>query len=135
MTRFPLMPTMLVALAVAAMIALGLWHCSTACPQKEAFLAQLAANPAKPAIAFPRFPDDDAAVPPRVGACCLQPIASSSPARAPPASASSPTAARGAEGPGMLVQLGTTRDPEAKPEWNGGTVDRLSSATRPTAAR
>jgi surfeit locus 1 family protein len=27
-----------------------------------------------------------------------------------------------AEGPGMMVQLGTTRDPMAKPAWKGGAV-------------
>ena len=58
MKRIPLIPTIVVALAVAAMIGLGLWQLLDRAPKKEAYLAQLAANPAKPPIAFPRFPDD-----------------------------------------------------------------------------
>ncbi|MCE3544054.1 SURF1 family protein, partial [Escherichia coli] len=54
----PLSPTMIVALAVAAMIGLGLWQLLDRWPKKEAYLAQLAQNPARPPIAFPRLPDD-----------------------------------------------------------------------------
>ena len=58
MRRVPILPTLIVGLAVAAMIALGLWQLLDRLPQKEAYLAQLAANPARPVIAFPLFPDD-----------------------------------------------------------------------------
>ena len=47
MKRIPLIPTIVVTLAVAAMIGLGLWQLLDRAPRKEAYLAQLAANPAK----------------------------------------------------------------------------------------
>ncbi|RYY13165.1 MAG: SURF1 family protein, partial [Alphaproteobacteria bacterium] len=40
------------------MIGLGLWQLLDRLPKKEAFLTQLAANPAKPTMTFPRFPDE-----------------------------------------------------------------------------
>ncbi|WP_217429849.1 SURF1 family protein, partial [Sphingomonas bacterium] len=58
MRRVPVLPTLVVGLAVAAMIALGLWQLLIRLPEKEAQLAQLAANPTRPPIAFPVAPDD-----------------------------------------------------------------------------
>ncbi|MDQ2891496.1 MAG: SURF1 family protein, partial [Pseudomonadota bacterium] len=54
LTRIPIVSTIVVGIAVAAMIALGLWQLLDRLPQKEAFLAQLAANPARPVMAFPQ---------------------------------------------------------------------------------
>ncbi|WP_343527436.1 SURF1 family cytochrome oxidase biogenesis protein [Sphingomonas sp.] len=119
MRRTPILPTLIVGLAVAAMIALGLWQLLDRLPRKEAYLAQLAANPARPAIAFPLFPDDHllfrrtvAECPPPVtirragaGAAGFRLIATC-------------TVPRGA----MQVQLGTTHDPRAESDWPGGRV-------------
>ena len=74
MRRAPVLPTLLVALAVAAMIGLGLWQLLIRLPEKEAYLAQLAANPAKPPVAFPAHPND-ALLFRRASAMCLQPVA------------------------------------------------------------
>ena len=52
MKRFPIVATVLVALAVTAMVALGFWQLQRR-GQKLAELAVLAANPSKPPIAFP----------------------------------------------------------------------------------
>ena len=121
MRRWPLVPTVLVALAVAAMIALGLWQLLIRLPEKEAQLAQLAANPAKPAIAFPRFPDDSLLFR-RASGFCLS-VASIERAGAGNAGYRLIANCRtGAEGPGIKVQLGTTRDPDAKVQWGGGKV-------------
>ncbi|MFW2850661.1 SURF1 family cytochrome oxidase biogenesis protein [Sphingomonas sp. TX0543] len=121
MTRWPVMPTILVALAVAAMIGLGLWQLLIRLPEKEAQLAQLAANPGKPAIAFPRFPDD-ALLFRRATGFCLS-VASIERAGAGNSGYRLIAHCRtGAEGPGMKVQLGTTRDPDAKVQWSGGKV-------------
>lgn len=121
MRRWPLIPTVLVALAVAAMIALGLWQLLIRLPEKEAQLAQLAANPAKPAIAFPRFPDDSLLFR-RASGFCLS-VASIERAGAGNAGYRLIANCRtGAEGPGIKVQLGTTRDPDAKVRWGGGKV-------------
>lgn len=120
--RIPLIPTTIVALAVAAMIGLGLWQLLIRKPQKEAALAQLAANPALPEIAFPRLPDD-ALLFRRAHGFCVEPV-SSKLTGAGNAGFRFIVECRtgGAEGPGMLVQLGTTRDPMAKPVWKGGEV-------------
>lgn len=103
------------------MIALGVWQLAVRLPQKEAYLAQLAQNPARPETAFPRFPDDTMLFR-RASAVCLEPF------RFDVAGAGSAgyrviaECRTGAEGPGMLVQLGTTRDFKAKPAWTGGEV-------------
>lgn len=120
--RIPLIPTAIVALAVAAMIGLGLWQLVIRKPQKEAALAQLAANPAKPEIAFPRLADDRLLFRKTHG-YCLAPVAG----RLTGAGSAGfryivECRTGGAEGPGMLVQLGTTRDPMARPVWRGGVV-------------
>jgi len=117
MRRVPLIPTLVVALAVAAMIALGLWQLLDRAPKKEAYLAQLAANPAKPPIAFPATPDDRLLFR-RTTATCARPVAQR-------------LAGAGAAGfrliadcgNGLVVQLGTTPDPMFKPRWSGGTVN------------
>lgn len=121
MKRWPVIPTILVTLAIAAMIGLGLWQLLIRLPEKEAQLAQLAANPAKPAIAFPRFPDDSLLFRKASGFC----LSVARIERAGAGNAGYRLIAHcrtGAEGPGMLVQLGTTRDPDAKVAWNGGRV-------------
>ncbi len=120
--RVPLIPTAIVALAVAAMIGLGLWQLLIRKPQKEAALAQLAANPALPEIAFPRLPDDKLLFR-RAHGFCVEPV-SGKLTGAGNAGFRFIVECRtgGGEGPGMLVQLGTTRDPMAKPIWKGGEV-------------
>ncbi|TCP35816.1 SURF1 family cytochrome oxidase biogenesis protein [Sphingomonas sp. BK235] len=121
MRRVPVVPTLLVALAAAVMVALGLWQLLERKPQKEALLAQLAANPGKPPIAFPRFPDD-ALLFRRASAFCLQPVGYE---RAGAGAAGFRVIAlcrTGAEGPGLRVQIGTTRDAKTATTWRGGEV-------------
>ncbi|SEN43619.1 surfeit locus 1 family protein [Sphingomonas gellani] len=136
MRRIPVLPTLLVTLAVAAMIALGLWQLVDRRPAKLAYLARLERNPALPAIAFPRMPNDTLLFR-RTSGYCLQPVGVTL-AGAGSAGFRAIAACRtGAEGPGMLVQMGTTRDPKAAPRWSGGpVVGYLSHApdTRPLIA-
>ncbi len=123
MRRVPVLPTLLVTLAVAAMIALGLWQLLIRLPEKEAQLRQLAANPTRPALAFPPFPDDSLLFR-RTSGECLQPVTIR-------------LAGAGAAGfraiadcrTGMTVQLGTTRDPDAHVAWQGGKVSGYLSHT------
>ncbi|UZK64917.1 SURF1 family protein [Sphingomonas sp. M1-B02] len=121
MPRFPLIPTLVVALAVAAMIGLGFWQLLDRRPQKLAQLEQLAANPSKPEIAFPRFPDDSLLFR-KASGYCLQPVSSQLTGAGSAGFRYIVECRTGAEGPGMMVQLGTTRDPKAKPEWKGGDI-------------
>jgi len=119
--RVPIVPTIVVAVAVAAMIALGLWQLVDRLPKKEAFLAQLAANPARPPIAFPRTPDDRLLFR-RTSGVCLQPVSIKLAGAGASGYRAIARCRTGAEGPGMIVQLGTTRDPNAKVAWAGGPV-------------
>lgn len=121
MKRWPVIPTLLVGLAVAAMVGLGLWQLLDRRPQKIAYLRQLAANPMRPPVAFPRNPEE-ALLFRRSSATCRQPVS----VRLAGAGASGYRAIAecrtGAEEAGLLVQLGTTRDPNAKVVWSGGPV-------------
>ncbi|MEE8611991.1 MAG: SURF1 family protein [Sphingomonas aquatilis] len=121
MKRIPLIPTIIVALAVAAMIGLGLWQLLDRAPKKEAYLAQLAANPAKPPIAFPRFPDDRLLFR-RASGLCVRVTGQRLAGAGKAGFRLIADCATGAEGPGMLVQLGTTTDPAYKGTWIGGPV-------------
>lgn len=121
MRRVPVLPTIVVALAVAAMIGLGLWQLLVRRPAKEAYLAQLAANPAKPPVAFPLLPDDRLLFR-RSSVMCLE-LVSTRIAGAGAAGYRVVAECRtGAEGPGAAVQLGTTHDAMAKVSWLGGEV-------------
>jgi surfeit locus 1 family protein len=129
--RVPLLPTALVALAVAAMIALGLWQLLDRLPKKEAYLQQLAANPAKPPIAFPRQPDDRLLFR-RARVACEPPIAIRREGAGKAGYRLIATCAGGEQ-----VQLGTTRDFAASASWQGGTVAGFVSHapdTRPLIA-
>lgn len=114
--RIPVVPTIVVALAVAAMVALGLWQLLDRWPKKEAFLAQLAANPARPPIAFP-VASDDRLLFRRAAGACRAPVT----IRLAGAGAAGFRAIATCTG-GAIVQLGTTRDPKARITWNGGEV-------------
>lgn len=121
MRRWPVAPTIVVAFAVAAMIGLGLWQLLDRRPKKLAYIAQLEANPAKPPIAFPEFPDD-ALLFRRASGYCLEPRNVRVEGAGTYGFRVVADCRTGAEGPGMVVQLGTTRDPQARPRWRGGTL-------------
>lgn len=121
MRRVPVLPTLLVALAVAAMIALGLWQLLIRLPEKEAQLAQLAANPSRAPVAFPIVPDD-ALLFRRTSAMCLRPTGVALSGAGAAGFRAIARCATGAEGPGLTVQLGTTHDPKARVAWAGGAV-------------
>ncbi len=119
MRRVPVLPTLIVGLAVAAMVALGLWQWLDRLPKKEAYLAQLAANPARPVIAFPLFPDDSLLFR-RTIADCRPPIAIR---RAGAGAAGFRLIATCSVPQGSLqVQLGTAHDPRKEVDWRGGQV-------------
>jgi len=114
--RVPLLPTVVVTMAVAAMLALGLWQLLDRRPAKLAFLAQLRENPVRPPVAFPRLPDERLLFRRSVLAC-RAPVA----IRRAGAGASGYRLIGTCRG-GEAVQLGTTRDLHATPVWPGGTT-------------
>lgn len=121
MRRWPVIPTIVVTITIAAMIALGLWQLLIRLPEKEVYLAQLAANPVRPAIAFPAVPDDRLLFR-RTTAMCLQVLSIAKAGAGNAGYRLIATCRTGAEGPGIKVQLGTTRDPDFALDWRGGAV-------------
>ena len=121
MPRLPLLPTIVVGLAVAAMIGLGVWQLERR-QEKEALLARLAANFNKPVMAFPRFPVGDEHLFRRAGAYCLRAVKWRHAGAGSRGFRLIAECARGAEGPALLIDMGTTHDPRFEPVWKGGAV-------------
>jgi surfeit locus 1 family protein len=123
--RLPLIPTLIVALAVAAMIALGLWQLRRA-EWKEALIARYSVAARQPAVAFPLVPIDDSLLFRRSSAFCLQPVDHVVESGRSRAGASGwrhlVSCRRGAEGPGIMIDVGWSRDFATKPNWRGGQV-------------
>lgn len=122
----PVLPTLVVALAVAVMIALGVWQMDRA-DEKTKALSQYRANLALPATAYPAANPADATYLFRtVSAHCLRVTGwRSLGGRLPngsPGWRHIAACATGAEGPGLLVDAGVAADPEFKPQWTGGPV-------------
>lgn len=123
----PLLPTMFVVLAVLAMIGLGVWQLQRR-HEKNAILAMAAANPGKPAVAFPAMPPVPSEILFRPSSVhCLRVVGWQTEAgRAADGSTGYrhiAHCATGAEGPGVLVALGVDRRPDAQPQWTGGQVE------------
>jgi cytochrome oxidase assembly protein ShyY1 len=140
MTRkLPLVPTILVAAAVAVMIGLGVWQLQKA-PKKEALIEQYRAALKMPPIAYPTIPvTGNLPLYRYATAMCLRPV--SRRAMAGP-NRSGETGyvhivgcSTGAEGPGLSVQVGWSLDPNAKFEWRGGPVSGIIVPDDRTAMR
>lgn len=125
--RIPIVATVIVALAVAAMIALGIWQYQRA-GEKHRLIALYAHNIAMDgAVAFPGpgpVPDD--AMFRRSSVVCLGSVGwRSEGGRAPGGGATTRYVAdckTGAEGPGATVQAGTSDEPNLTQAWNGKGV-------------
>ncbi|MBQ1497528.1 MAG: SURF1 family protein [Sphingomonas sp.] len=125
MPRLPLIPTIIVALAVAAMIGLGIWQLQRRAEKHDA-LTLYAANFDKPEMAFPRLPVGDQYLFRRASAFCLQVVGwQSQGGRAADGTNGYRHVAQcrtGAEGPVLLVDMGVAPDPKFQPVWRGGQV-------------
>lgn len=134
MRKLPLIPTLLVGLAVAAMIALGFWQLRRA-DWKEALLARYAAAEGLPPVAWPATPPDDGSLLFRHSeGFCLQ-VAGWS-ARSGHNRAGEPgwrhiaSCRTGAEGPGMQVDMGWSKDSANPRGWGGGQVRGVIDSDR-----
>lgn len=124
--RIPLIPTLLVAAAVAAMIALGMWQLGRA-HWKEDLLARYQAAQGLPPIAFPTSPlTGDLPLYRRASGNCLRVAGWRAVAGHNRAGDSGyarlADCSTGAEGPGMVVVAGWAKNPKARTEWRGGPV-------------
>lgn len=124
--RWPLVPTLVVAAAVATMIALGIWQLRRA-GEKDLLGAQYQRNLALPPIALPSGAvADSALINRRATAFCLEVTGWR---KIGGKSASGRAGTRfvadcrtGAEGPGFAADMGVSLDPKARPAWQGGEV-------------
>ena len=130
MRRVPIVSTIVVAIAVALMVWLGVWQIHRL-HWKEALLARYAANQHLPDIALPIGVSDDQLLFRHATAFCLKPVSWSTEAGRDRTGnvgwRQIAHCATGAEGPGFLVQLGISKDPEAHPAWRGGKVSGFIS--------
>lgn len=124
-TRWPLIPTILVALAILAMIGLGVWQLQRRA-DKAALLAVYQQNLGK-AISFPELaPVPDEALFRRSSVNCLRVtgwrIEGGRAADGSTGYRRIAECATGAEGPGALVDVGISREPQGGQTWRGGLV-------------
>ena len=125
MMRLPVLPTILVAIAVVLMLRLGFWQLDRA-DEKAALLARYATAANKPAIAFPAIPIGDALLFRKAGGLCLAPVSESVDSGRNMAGASGwrhiVACRTSAEGPGMTVDVGWSVDFKTRSGWRGGQV-------------
>lgn len=132
--RLPLVPTLIVAAAVAVMIGLGVWQLSRA-QWKEQLLADYRGAAKLPPIAYPTAPRTG---PPPLyrwaTGNCLRPVSHRATAGAnrdgEPGYVHIVGCATGAEGPGIAVEIGWSKDPNAKWQWPGGPVTGVIAPDR-----
>lgn len=145
--RFPIITTVFVAIAVAVMIGLGIWQLQRA-KWKEALLTRYANAEQLPPIAYPTTPlgEDQLPLFRHVTGVCLrivdQRAIGGENQGGEPGYAQIVDCATGVEGARMSVEVGWSRDPNAKVNWSGGPVSgvivpdrrsrmRLVAATAP----
>ena len=129
MKRWPLIPTILVALAVATMLGLGIWQLQRKA-EKEALLARYAAAEGLPPVTWPAVPDPKALPLYRLSSVqCLKVVGWRA------VSGSSATGQSGfahlascqtggGEGPGAIIAVGWSKGYE-NPDWTGGLVEGI----------
>jgi len=133
--RLPVVPTLIVLAAVALMIALGVWQLQRA-KWKEGLIARYAAADRLPPIAFPTAPlhKDELPLFRHATGVCLRIVgqrAIGGENRAgEPGYVHIVDCATGAEGPGMSVEVGWSKDPNAKVNWAGGPVSGVIAPDR-----
>jgi cytochrome oxidase assembly protein ShyY1 len=138
--KWPLLPTLLVAAAVATMIGLGVWQLQRRA-EKEALIALYRANLARPAIAFPPLgPVQRDSMFRRSSVHCLEVVGwrteLGAAADGAPGYRQIAQCRTGAEGPGALIDMGVAAaapsalDPKFRSPWRGG-VARGTIATEP----
>lgn len=125
--RLPVIPTIIVVAAVAVMIGLGIWQLQRA-QWKEGLLARYANAEKLPPISWPTTPLRDEQLPlfRHATGVCLRSIGNRAIAgenlSGEPGYVHIVDCATGAEGPGMSVAVGWSKNPNARVNWAGGPV-------------
>ena len=134
MKRAPILATLIVAAAVATMIAQGIWQISRA-HWKDELLKQYSSAQKLPPIAFPTAPTKGE--PPLfrwATGFCLKPVNQRAIAgenrQGEPGYVHIVHCSTGAEGPGMAVEIGWSKNPNASWKWAGGPVSGIIGPDR-----
>ena len=138
--RLPLLPTVVVAAAVALMVGLGVWQLQRA-KWKEGLLARYAEAGKLPPIIWPTVPLKDAELPlfRHATGMCVKPVGQRAQAgenrSGEPGYVHILDCATGVEGPGMAVEVGWSKNPNAKINWAGGPVSGVIAPDRHSRMR
>lgn len=138
--RLPILPTIVVLAAVAAIIWLGVWQLHRA-QWKEALLAKYAQAEKLPPIIFPTVPlrDDQLPLFRHATGLCQRIVGRRAQAGENAGGefgyVQIVDCATGAEGPGMSVELGWSKNPNAKANWAGGLVSGIIAPDRRSRMR
>jgi surfeit locus 1 family protein len=133
--RLPVIPTIVVLAAVAVMIGLGVWQLERA-RWKEGLVARYAQADRLPPITFPTMPvrSDELPLFRHATGVCLRVVGQRAVAgenrAGEPGYAHIVDCSTGAEGPGMSVEVGWSKDPNAKVNWSGGPVSGIIGPDR-----
>lgn len=132
--KLPLIPTILVGLAVAVMIGLGFWQLERR-QEKEALLATYRAAEGKPPMGWPAIPlKEPLPLFRHATGNCLQVVGFRTTAgqnlQGEPGYLVIADCRTGAEGPGLSVELGWSKDPNAGRGFQGGLVSGLIAPDR-----
>lgn len=125
--KWPVIPTILVGLAVAIMVALGIWQLQRK-SVNEVLLRQVSANINKSAITYPELgPVDVSALHRRSSVTCLRVARWIEDAGIDNAGKTGTRylaeCVTGVEGPGALIVAGISNRPNQKVNWTGGLVE------------
>ena len=138
--RLPLVPTLIVAAAVAVMIGLGIWQLDRA-GWKKRLLAQYSEAQDLPPIAWPTLPlaNDQLPLFRHATGVCLRRVGSRAVAgenlSGEPGYIHIVDCTTGAEGPGMSVVVGWSKNPNARIVWQGGPVSGIIGPDSKTRMR
>jgi cytochrome oxidase assembly protein ShyY1 len=128
--RLPIIPTIIVAVAVAVLVRLGVWQLHQAV-RKQALLARYTAAENMPPVTWPTVPIKDAQLPlfrHATGVCLRvvgQTVHGGENQAGEPGYVHVLDCATGAEGPGMSVEVGWAKNPNVRVQWAGGPVSGI----------
>lgn len=140
MMRRLAIPTIIVAAAVALMVALGIWQLHRA-GWKESLLARYDQAQRLPPVTWPTTPLADNQLPlfRHATGVCLRPVGKRAVAGhsvgGEPGYVQVIDCSTGAEGPGMSVEVGWSKNPNAITSWRGGPVSGIIAPDSRTRMR
>lgn len=138
--RIPVVASIIVASAVALMIGLGIWQLQRA-KWKEGLLAEYSRAQKEPPIIWPTVPlkADQLPLFRHATGVCLRPVGARAVAGENKAGETGYVqiveCATGAEGPGMSVEVGWSKNPNAKINWAGGLVSGIIAPDQKSGMR